>query len=190
MADEGGSDEVTVLLRRWGDGDAAALEALTPILYRELRRLAAGYMRGERAGHTLQPTALVNEAYLRLVGDGERGWSGRVHFLAIAARHMRQILVDHARRRSAGKRGAGGRADTLDEGVLVHERPEDLVALDDALGALAQVDERKARILEMHYFGGLTQDEVALALDLHPNTVARDLRLARAWLQSQLAASP
>ena len=183
-------DDVTLLLRRWGGGDAAALDELAPILHQELRRLAAGYMRGERPAHTLQPTALVNEAYLRLVGDGERQWSDRVHFLAIAARHMRQILVDHARRRGAGKRGAGLRAETLVDGLVVSERPDDLIALDDALEALAGVDERKARILEMHYFGGLTQDEVATALDLHPNTVGRELRLARAWLQSQLAALP
>lgn len=179
--------DVTRLLHLWSGGDASALERLTPLLYDELRRLASSYLRRERPGHTLAPTALVHEAYLRLVDDGGREWSGRTHFLAIAARHMRQILVDHARRRSAGKRGAGERAVTLDEALLARERPEELILLDDALERLAAFDERKARIVEWHYFGGLGQEEVASLLGVHVNTVARELRLARAWLQQQLA---
>lgn len=183
-------DDVTRLLHRWGDGDAAALEELTPLLYRELQRLAGGYLRGERADHTLAPTALVHEAYLRLVDDQGQAWSGRSHFLAIAARHMRQILVDHARRRNAAKRGDGVRAITLDEALVVLQRPDELLALDHALESLAAVDPRKAQIVEMHYFGGLTQDEIAGLIGVHTNTVLRDLRLARAWLHAELSPSP
>jgi RNA polymerase sigma factor (TIGR02999 family) len=157
-----------------------------PIVYRELRRLAAGYMRRERPSHTLQPTALVAEAYLRLVGEDHRDWSARVEFYAVAARHMRQILVDHARRRRARKRGGGEGALTLDEELLPTRRPVDLVALDDALEALSHFDERKARAVELHYFGGLTHEEAAAVLGVHANTVARELRLARAWLHGQL----
>lgn len=157
-----------------------------PIVHQELRRLAAGYMRRERGGHTLQPTALVAEAYLRLVGEDHPEWSDRVHFFAAAARHMRQILVDHARRRRARKRGGGERAVTLDEGLLPAQSSDDLVALDDALEALARFDERKARAVELHYFGGLTHEEAGAVLGVHPNTVARELRLARAWLHTQV----
>lgn len=179
--------EVTRLLGRWKAGDRSALEALMPIVYRELRRRAAGYLRHERAGHTLQPTALVAEVYLRLVGEDHPHWSARVDFFAAAARHMRQILVDHARRRRARKRGGGDRALTLDEGLFPVERRHDLVALDDALEALAQLDQRKARAIELHYFGGLNQEETAAALGIHVNTVARELRLARAWLHRQMS---
>jgi RNA polymerase sigma factor (TIGR02999 family) len=180
-------EEVTQLLRQWQAGDRAALHQLMPIVYHELRRLAAGHLRRERAGHTLQPTALVAEVYLRLVGEGHKDWSGRVDFYAAAARHMRQILVDHARRRRARKRGGGARAVTLDDGALPIERPGDLVALDDALEALSRFDERKARTVELHYFGGLTHEEAAAVLGVHVNTVARDLRLARAWLHRELS---
>ena len=182
-------DDMTRLLRQWGEGDGAALEQLTPVLYKELRRLAAAYMRRERPGHTLQPTALVNEAYLRLIGDAPHAES-RGQFFSIAARQMRHVLVDHARRRRSHKRGRGERADTLVEGLASDEKPTELIALDDALAALAAVDERKARIVEIHYFGGLTQDEIAAALHVHPNTVARELRLARAWLQTQMQGAP
>lgn len=161
-----------------------------PIVYQELRRLAAGYLRRERAGHTLQPTALVAEAYLRLVGEDHPEWSDRVAFFAVAARHMRQILVDHARRRRAAKRGGGQRVITLDEALLPSERAHDLVALDDALEALSRLDERKARAVELHYFGGLTHEEAGRVLGVHPNTVARDLRLARAWLHREIAGTP
>lgn len=157
-----------------------------PIVHRELRRLAAGYMRRERAGHTLQPTALVAEAYLRLVGEDHPEWSDRVHFFAVAARHMRQILVDHARRRRARKRGGGQPGVTLDQDLLPAQGSDDLVALDDALEDLARLDERKARAVELHYFGGLTHEEAGTVLGVHANTVARELRLARAWLHQQI----
>ena len=157
-----------------------------PIVHQELRRLAAGYMRRERAGHTLQPTALVAEAYLRLVGEDHPEWSDRVHFFAVAARHMRQILVDHARRRSARKRGGGKPGVTLDQDLLPAQGSDDLVALDDALEDLARLDERKARAVELHYFGGLTHEEAGTVLGVHANTVARELRLARAWLHQQI----
>jgi RNA polymerase sigma factor (TIGR02999 family) len=176
---------VTVLLRSWREGDRAALDELMPIVFDELRALAMVYLRGERAGHTFKPTDLVSEAYLRLAGAAPPEWNDRVHFFAVAARNMRQILVDHARRRSADKRGGGERGLTFDD-VIASDRPTELVALDDALEALAKFDERKARTVELHYFGGLSQAEIAEVLDVHVNTVARDLRLAEAWLHRQL----
>lgn len=157
-----------------------------PLVYQELRRLAAGYLRRERAGHTLEPTALVVEVYLRLVGEDPPGTSARLDFFATAARHMRRILVDHARRRRALKRGGGEPAVTLDDGLLPPERPGALVALDEALEDLARFDERKARAVELHYFGGLTLEEAGTVLGLHANTVGRELRLARAWLHSRI----
>lgn len=181
--------EVTGLLRAWRAGDRGALDALIPIIYRELHRLADGFMRGERAGHTFSATDLVSEAYVRLGSAQPEQWTDRVHFFALAARAMRQALVDHARRRTAAKRGGGARPITLDETLVGPDRPEELLRLDDALGALAAEDERKARVVELHYFGGLTQAEIALALELHPNTVARDLRYAQAWLQRHLLAT-
>lgn len=181
--------EVTALLRAWRAGDRGALDALIPIIYRELHRLADGFMRGERAGHTFSATDLVSEAYVRLGSAQPEQWTDRVHFFALAARAMRQALVDHARRRTAAKRGGGARPITLDETLVGPDRPEELLRLDDALGALAAEDERKARVVELHYFGGLTQAEIALALELHPNTVARDLRYAQAWLQRHLLAT-
>ncbi len=187
---EDGAGAVTGLLRRWRAGDGAALEEVTRLVYQELRRLAAGYMRRERADHTLQPTALVAEAYLRLCGGGAAAVDNRAHFLAIAARTMRRVLVDHARKHAAEKRGDAAVAVTLDEellGKLVPAgRPEPLLALDEALAELGQVDERKARIVELVYFGGLGQAEVAGLLGVHAKTVARDLRLARAWLKSRM----
>lgn len=173
---------MTGLLRAWREGDHDALDRLMPIIYEELYRLASRYMRGERVGHTLRPTDLVSEAYLRLNGATPPDLNGRLHFFAVAARNMRQILVDHARKRSAEKRGSGARPVTLDEQLIAGERPEELVALDEALVALASFDERKARVVELHYFGGLTQNEIATVLDVHVNTIARDLRLAEAWL--------
>jgi len=177
---------VTALLRDWRDGDPAAADELLPLIYAELHRLAARHLRGERPGHTLRPTDLVSEAYLRLSGGAQPEWNDRVHFFAIAARTMRQILVDHARRRRADKRGGGERPITLDEAVADAGRPGDLLALDEALVELARFDERKARVIELHYFGGLTQDEVAEVLGVHVNTVARDLRLAEAWIHRHL----
>lgn len=177
---------VTGLLRAWREGDKAALDQLIPIVYAELHKLAAIYLRGERPGHTFRPTDLVSEAYLRLSGSATPAWNDRVHFFAVAARTMRQILVDHARKRIAGKRGGGEAPVTFDEALVAGDRPADLVALDDALEALAGFDDRKARVIELHYFGGLTQDEVAQVLDVHVNTIARDLRLAEAWIHTHL----
>jgi RNA polymerase sigma factor (TIGR02999 family) len=176
----------TVLLRAWQDGDRAALDELLPRVYNELHRLARSKLRRERPEHTLGPTALVSEAFLRLVGGESSSWNDRVHFFAVASRHMRSILVDHARRRSAAKRGGPERAVPLDEELVGSEQPGDLVALHDALTAFEQIDERKARVVEMHYFGGMEQHEIAAALGVHVNTVARDLRFAEAWLNRYL----
>jgi RNA polymerase sigma factor (TIGR02999 family) len=178
---------VTLLLRAWREGDRESLEALIPLVYEQLHALAAGYLRGERPGHTFSATDLVSEAYLRLGGVELDGWNDRIHFFAIAARTMRQVLVDHARRRTAAKRGGRERPVTLDEERISPDRGEDLLALDAALDALAREDERKARVVELHYFGGLSQAEIAAALELHVNTVARDLRFAQAWLQRAMA---
>ena len=177
---------VTVLLRAWREGDPDALDQLMPLVYDELYRLADRQLRGERAGHTFRPTDLVSEAYLRLSAGAPPEWNDRTHFFALAARKMRQILIDHARRHSATKRGSGARRITLDDNLAAPGCIEDLLALDEALEALAKFDERKARVTELHYFGGLTQDEIALVIDVHINTVARDLRLAEAWLHRYL----
>lgn len=177
---------VTHLLRAWSAGDEGALDRLIPVVYDELRRLAAGHMRRERPGHTLTPTALVSEAFLRLSGGEHPTYEDRVQFFAVAARHMRRILVDHARRRTAGKRGGRDRPVTLDEEMVSGSRPDDLVALDDALAALEALDPRKARTVELHYFGGLGHKEIGAALGVHENTVARDLRLAQAWLHREM----
>jgi RNA polymerase sigma-70 factor (ECF subfamily) len=177
---------VTGLLLAWRGGDEAALEQLVPLVHEELRRIARGCMRGERAGHSLQATALVNEAYLRLIGAQQVDWQNRVHFLAVSARLMRRILVDFARSKKYQKRGGGAQAVTLDEALIVAEPGKDLVALDEALDALAKMDERKAKVVEMRFFGGLTVDEVAEALRVAPNTVIRDWNFARAWLRREL----
>jgi RNA polymerase sigma-70 factor, ECF subfamily len=184
----GGGKTVTRLLRDWRGGDHAALDELMPMVYAELHKLAAAYLRREQPGHTFRPTDLVSEAYLRLAEGGPVELSDRVHFYAIAARVMRQILVDSARRRAASKRGSGERPVTLEEAIASDQHPEDLVALDEALTALAKLDERKARTVELFYFAGLTQDEVALALEVHVNTVQRDLRFAEAWINKHLEA--
>jgi len=176
---------VTALLRAWQAGDAAALDQLGPMLHAELRRIAAAYARSERPGLTLTPTELVSEAFLRLAG-ADVAWNDRVHFFAAAAQHMRRILVDHARKRTSDKRGGGERPAVFDESVVAGERPGELIALDTALTELARRDERRARVVELHYFGGMTQAEIAAVLDVHVNTVARDLRLAMAWLTREL----
>jgi len=181
-----GARTVTLLLRDWRGGDRAALDELLPIIYAELHKLAAGYLRGERVGHTFRPTDLVSEAYLRLADGAKPEWNDRVHFFAIAARTMRQILVDHARKRNAAKRGDGDRPVTFDEGTIAAAPPERMIALDDALVALEAFDERKARAIELHYFVGLTHDEIAEALGVHVNTVGRDLRLGEAWIQRHI----
>lgn len=183
-----GKDEVCGLLRAWSDGDGSALERLTPIVYAELHRLARRYMRGERAGHSLQTTALVNEAYMRLVGYDRMQWQNRGHFLAVSAQLMRRILVEHARRHNV-KRGGGVPHVSLDEAALVGgSRAADLVALDDAMNALAQIDARKAQVVEMRFFGGLDVNETADVLKISPATVMRDWSTAKAWLYRELAA--
>lgn len=179
---------ITRLLQRWRDGDARALEQLTPLVYAELRRLALSYLRRERPNHTLQPTELVNEAFVRLIRQDTPDYKSRAHFMAIAAAHMRQILVDHARRRGRVKRGGGTIMVALDETTPTPDAPVDLVELDAALRDLGEFDVRKARVIEMHFFGGMRFEDIAVVLGVHVNTVARDARLARAWLQERLSA--
>jgi RNA polymerase sigma-70 factor (ECF subfamily) len=177
--------EVTLLLAEWAKGNQNALDELTPLVYRELRQLAASYLRKERQGHTLQPTALVHEAYLRLVDQKNPNWENRSHFFGVAARLMRQILVDHARRKQAGKRG--GLKVSLDEAVSFQpERSRDLMALDSGLNALEKLDPRKCKAVELRYFGGLSMDEIAQTLDVSAVTVRRDLRMAEAWLHQEM----
>jgi RNA polymerase sigma factor (TIGR02999 family) len=180
------SGNLTRLLRAWRRGDRAAFDEIAPLIYDELRRLAAYHLRGERVGHTLGPSDLISEAYLRLAGGAELDFQDRAHFFAIASRNMRQILVDHARKRGAEKRGGGVVPAEFDEARVSIERPSELVALDDALDELAKFDERKARVTELHYFGGLTHEEIAEVCEIHVNTVARDLRISEAWLRSRL----
>ncbi|HWO26818.1 MAG TPA: sigma-70 family RNA polymerase sigma factor [Kofleriaceae bacterium] len=182
-----GDASITALLHAWAQGDRDALDRLTPLVYGELHHLAGAYLRRERSDHTLSPTALISEAFLRLVVGEHPAYEHRVQFFAVAARHMRRILIDHARGRTAGKRGGRDRPVTFDEAlVATADRPEELVALDDALEALASVDERKARAVELRYFGGMSHKEIADALAVHENTVARDLRLAQAWLHRHM----
>lgn len=177
---------VTELLAQWRDGDRSALGELMPLVYEQLRRQADRYMRGERGGHTLQATALVHEAYARMV-DMEVSWQDRAHFFAVAARVMRRILVDHAKSVRRAKRGGGAVKVSLDESLFVdQESVSDLVDLDDALVGLAKFDERKAQVVELRYFGGMTYDETAEALGLSVATVDRELRLAKAWLYREL----
>ena len=179
------SHEVTRLLAEWANGSQQALEQLTPLVYGELRMLAAAYLRKERPDHTLQPTALVHEAYLRLVDQRNPGWQNRSHFYGVAAHLMRRILVDHARRRQAGKRG--GHKVSLEETVsIAPKRSADLVALDDGLSALEKHDPRKCRAVELRYFGGLSLEEIAQTLEVSSVTVRRDLRMAEAWLHQQM----
>ena len=184
----GSRAHVTELLLAWGSGDRAALDDLVPIIHEELRRLARHQMRGERDNHTLQTTALVNEAFLRLVDLRRIRWQDRAHFLALSARLMRRILVDHARSRSYQKRGGGAANVTLDEALVASpERGIDLVALDDALEDLARVDARKSQVVELRFFGGLSVEETAEALKVSPETVTRDWRLAKVWLLREIS---
>jgi RNA polymerase sigma factor (TIGR02999 family) len=178
---------VTELLRAWSDGDDGALARLTPLVETELRRLARGYMGRERRGHTLQPTALVNEVFLRLTDARQIRWQDRAHFLGISARLMRRVLVDHARARGFRKRGGGAQRVTLDEGLVASPEPAlDLVALDRALEALAAVDVRKSRVIELRFFGGLSVEETAEVLHVSSQTIKRDWRLAKLWLLREL----
>jgi len=186
---EGSHPELTTsLLAQFGEGKTGAEAQLTPLIYRELRRLAAGYMRRERANHTLQATALVNEAWIRLIQQPQMTWQSRAHFFGIASKLMRQILVDHARRRSAAKRGVGAKQVTLTDSLAATPgQLMDVLVLDDALQRLNAIDARAAQIVEMHFFGGLSFEEMALVLGVSARTVKRDWRIARAWLHSELA---
>jgi len=180
--------DVTGLLLAWRGGDDAALTRLIPLVEQELHRIAQRCMAGERQGHSLQATALVNEAYLRLINVQQMDWQNRAHFLAMAARLMRRILVDSARAKRNRKRGGGDVKITFDEGLLVTgDRPPDLLALDDALQALETIDARRSQVIELRFFGGLTVDETAIVLKVSPDTVMRDSRLAKAWLTRELS---
>jgi len=179
------TNEISRLLRAWSDGDQNALNDLTPIVYQELRRLAHYYMERERPGHALQTSALVNEAYLRLVDYKRMQWQDRAHFFAVAAQVMRRILVDHARSHNI-KRGAGFQQVALEVADMGGDRTGDLVALDDALNALARLDPRKVQIIEMRFFGGLSVEETAEVLKVSPATVRRDWSIAKFWLYREL----
>jgi RNA polymerase sigma factor (TIGR02999 family) len=190
MPDEAPPPQVTQLLIDWGNGDENALQQLIPLVHDELRRVARRHMAHERAQHTLQATALVNEAYMRLIDIRQVRWQNRAHFFAMSARLMRRILVDFARSRRYQKRGGGAQKVSLDEALIVSPEPgSDLVALDEALTALAAVDQRKAQVVEMRFFGGLSVEETAEALHVSRDTVMRDWKLAKAWLLRELKAS-
>ncbi len=186
------SQEITLLLRAWNGGDEAALEALTPLVYQELHRLAHRHLARERGDVSLQTSALVNEAYLRLVDVKQVNWQNRAHFFGVSARLMRQILVDFARQRDSQKRGGEvsvvGLEDTPNQGLdIAQTRSADLVALDDALNVLSTLNERQSQIVELRFFGGLTEEEIAEVLHVSERTVRSDWRVARAWLQRELA---
>jgi RNA polymerase sigma factor (TIGR02999 family) len=182
------SQQITGLLRAWGAGDELARDQLVPLLHRELKRIAKSYMRRERTGHTLQPTALVNEAFLRLVDVHDVQWQDRAHFFAVAAQIMRRILVNHALARGAGKRGGGLRPAALDEALVVSpERDSEIVALDEALEALAKRDPRKAQVVDLRFFGGLSVEETAAVLKVSEQTVLRDWRLSKSWLAREMS---
>ena len=180
--------EITQLLLAWSNGDELALEALIPLVYDELHRLAHRYVGNERAGHTLQTTALVNEAYVKLIDSSHVRWQNRAHFFAVSAQLMRRILVDFARSRNYQKREGQACRVSLDEGLAVTQaKGEDLVALDEVLSALARIDARKSQVVEMRFFGGMSVKETAEVLRVSPDTVMRDWRLARAWLLRALS---
>ena len=180
--------EITELLEQWSGGNQAALDQLYPLVYEELRRLARSYMRREPKGHTLQTTALINEAYVRLVDQQSVRWQNRSHFFAISAQIMRRILVDHARRHLQAKRGGGAKRISLDEVMIVaKERSAEVLMLDEALSNLARLDPRRSQVVELRYFAGLNNSEIASVLQISENTVMRDWNLARAWLYQQLS---
>jgi RNA polymerase sigma factor (TIGR02999 family) len=181
------SHNITHLLKQWSGGDQRALETLTPLVYEELRKQATCYLRRERRGHTLQTTALINEAYLRLIDVKDVQWQSRAHFFAIAANLMRRILVDHARQRNAGKRGGSHIRIPLDEAMgVTKETDVELLAIDEALDRLAAVDPQQARVVELRFFSGLTIEETAAALNISTKTVTRDWSVARAWLRREI----
>jgi RNA polymerase sigma factor (TIGR02999 family) len=185
---DGISQEITKLLLKWSGGDRDALDQLVPMVYPELRRLARNYMRRERAVHTLQTSALINEAYLRLVNQKGVEWQDRAHFFAVAAQVMRHILIDHARSHHYGKRGAGAQHVALDDVAIVSEqRAAEFLALDEALTNLAVLDARKCKIVELRFFGGLTVDEIAEVMKVSPITVKREWRAAKAWLNLEIS---
>lgn len=183
-------DQATRLLIDWSRGDTEAADRLMPLVYDELRQLARSYLRRERPDHTLQATGLVHEAYLRLVDQTKTGWKNRAHFLGVAAQVMRRILVDHARRHRAEKRGGGWERLPLDDEEVASEgvRSVNLIALDDALEDLAKFDARQSRVVELRFFGGLTNEEVGEVLEISPRTVKREWRMARAWLHREVFA--
>ena len=185
---DGPSSETTRLLRAWAGGDREALARLTPRVYRALRRIAEHHMQNERVGQTLQATALVHEAYLKLIDITNVDWQHRAHFFAVSAQIMRRILLGRARRRVSSKRGANAERVNLDElPDLGKGRARELIALDDALNALAEIDPRKARVIELRFFGGLSMEEAAEVLAVSPDTVLRDWKFARSWLQAELS---
>jgi RNA polymerase sigma factor (TIGR02999 family) len=184
----GQSDELTQLLNSWSNGDDQALDKLIPLVYAELRKLARRHMGRENPDHTLQTSALINEAYLKLIDQQSVQWQNRAHFFAVAAQVMRHILIDHARAQRFAKRGAGAAKVSLDEtAVLTDERASELVALDDALTTLASLDSRKSRIVELRFFGGLSIEETAEIMKISPVTVTREWRAARAWLRQEMS---
>jgi RNA polymerase sigma factor (TIGR02999 family) len=185
---EENSKQITQLLERWSHGETEVLDDLMPLVYLELRRQASGYLRRERANHTLQPTALINEAYLKLIDQREVKWQNRAHFFALAAQAMRRILVDYARERKREKRGGTAENLPLDEALTIvsQEKNVDLVALDEALNNLATFDERQAKVVELRYFSGLSIDETAGVLNVSNVTVRRDWNMAKAWLHQEI----
>jgi RNA polymerase sigma factor (TIGR02999 family) len=183
-------NQISQLLAEWSDGNQSALDELYPLVYEELHRLARRYMSRERKGHTLQTTALINEAYVRLVDQRNVHWANRSHFFAISAQIMRRILIDHARRHAYAKRGGGAHQVSLEEAATITpERGLDLVRLDEALKSLAALDPRRSQVVELRYFGGLSNEEIAGVLKISENTVTRDWNMARAWLYQQLGGS-
>ncbi|MCA1606358.1 MAG: sigma-70 family RNA polymerase sigma factor [Acidobacteria bacterium] len=180
-------DEVTQLLVRWSEGDTGAIEKLTPLVYDELRRLAHKYIKREREGHTLQTTALVHEAYVRLVEQKSVHWQNRAHFFAVSAKVMRRILVDYARKSGSAKRGGGAQKVTLDEGAIISRgRASELVALDEALQGLGEIHPRRNKVVELRYFGGMNNREAAEVLKISEASIERDWRFAKAWLYREL----
>lgn len=179
--------QITELLAEWSGGNQAALDELYPLVYDELHKLARRYMSRERKGHTLQTTALINEAYVRLVDQRNVQWANRSHFFAISAQIMRRILIDHARRHQYAKRGGGAQQVSLDESAIIAlDDLSEILRLDEALKSLAELDPRRSRVVELRYFGGLNNEEIAGVLNISENTVIRDWNMARAWLYSQL----
>jgi RNA polymerase sigma factor (TIGR02999 family) len=188
VSTEVSSENLTQLLVNWSNGDTQALEKLTPLVYRDLHRLAQHYLRFESPNHTLQSTALVNEAYLRLIDQRNVRWQNRAHFFGISAQLIRRILVDYARARKAGKRGGEAAKIQIDESIAAGEEQDlDLVVLDDCLKALTDVDSQQARVVELRFFAGLTVEETAEVMRISPTTVKREWRLARAWLHREIA---